>query len=95
MKNIILYGQGNLGAMSFLMILMAANNIAAYNVVFPKLEEAVSIRGTNLYVLWSDLCDQDLDKVVQLCTNCPTSVLEDACNRQDYSGRELVKPYFK
>ena len=58
-----------------------------------KLEEAKSIRGTNLYALWSDLCGKDMAKVETLCKNCPTDILEDACNRQDYSGRELVSEY--
>lgn len=93
MKNIILYGEGNPGAMSFLLLLMNPENAKSYDVVAPRLEEATSIRGTNLYVLWSDLCGRDLDKVVKLCKTCPINILEDACNRQDYSGCELVRPY--
>jgi hypothetical protein len=57
------------------------------------LEQTKSIRGTNLYVLWSDLCDKDLNKVEILCKNCPNDILEDACSRQDYSGINLIKEY--
>ena len=60
-----------------------------------KLENLKSIRGPNLYVLWSDLCDRNLSLVAKLCENCPSDILEDACSRQDYSGKELIKNYIK
>jgi hypothetical protein len=60
-----------------------------------KMEEIPTLRGTNLYVLWSDLCNKDIKLVSTLCQNCPKEILEDACNRQDYSGRELVAKYLQ
>lgn len=93
-KQIIEWSQGNPGAMTFLMELIKPENAIFGLQITLKLEEAKSIRGTNLYVLWSDLCNKDLVKVSLLCENCPIDILEDACNRQDYSGRKLVESYF-
>jgi hypothetical protein len=90
MNQIIQWSKGNPGAMTFLMELVKSE-VGIF--VFQRLELMPSIRGTNLYVLWSDLCDKDLYKVEKLCIKCPISVLEDACSRQDYSGRKLVAEY--
>lgn len=51
------------------------------------------IVGTDLYVLFSDLCGKDPGKTVRLIRDCPKGILIDAASRQDYSGRELVKEY--
>jgi len=89
MNELVQWAQGNLGALAFLKLLTEPESVA----ILQKLEEAKSIRGSNLYILWSDLCDRDMAKVETLCKNCPTAVLEDACNRQDFTGRELVAEY--
>lgn len=52
------------------------------------------ISGTDVYVLWSDLCGRNSAKVDDLVTNCPKDILIDACSRQDRSGLKLVKQYF-
>lgn len=90
---IIKWSQGNPGATAFLKEIMETKNALQTSQMFLKLEEAKSIRGTNLYVLWSDLCQKDLEKVEKLLQNCPLDILENACSRQDYSGRELVSEY--
>jgi len=88
------WAKGNPGAMSFLMELNRQDEETA-KVITECLVRNWRIRGTSLYVLWSDLCNQDIDKVRQLCENCPDQILAYACSRQDYSGRELVNQYFK
>lgn len=96
MNELIEWSQGNPGALDFLMkVFMSpeADVVQAIK-INNKIKRCKSLRGTNIYVLYSDLCDRDIDKVVQLCKNCPDDILEDACNRQDYSGRELVSSYF-
>lgn len=87
------YAQGNPGAMQFLMELLSPAGIRYSIPIAIKIEEIPTLRGTNLYVLWSDLCNRDISKVSELCSKCPNDILEDACSRQDYSGRELVKSY--
>lgn len=51
------------------------------------------IQGTDIYVLFSDLCGRDPFKVQNLVDRCPKDILIDACSRQDYSGRQLVAKY--
>ena len=85
--------QGNPGALTFLMEFLKPENAVKGIVILIKINEIPSLKGTNLYVLWSDLCQKDLDKVETLCNKCPNDILEDACSRQDYSGAELVKEY--
>ena len=93
MKQIIEWSNGNPGAMNFMMEFFKPENAVLGIGILSKLEELKTIRGTNLYVLYSDLCGKDLKAVETLCKNCPSEILEDACSRQDYSGRELVKEY--
>lgn len=93
MNQVIQWSKGNPGALTFLMELISPDNILHSLPIALKLTECETIRGTNLYVLYSDLCNKSMETVAHLCMNCPSDILEDACNRQDYSGRELVKPY--
>lgn len=95
MNQIIQWSQGNPGAMMFLLELSEDKNLMFALVITFKLERCKTIRGTNLYVLHSDLCNKDLSLVAKLCANCPNDILEDACSRQDYSGRQLVESYLK
>ena len=96
MEQMIQWSKGNPGALNFLMTVYGPSaNLSQAATIDAKLRQCPSIRGTNLYVLYSDLCGQDIDKVVQLCMKCPDSILENACSRQDYSGRELVTEYFQ
>ena len=90
MNEIIEWSQGNPGALTFL-IEMSESPLALP--IALKLKRCQSIRGTNAYVLWSDLCNRNMGSVATLCSDCPDDILEDACSRQDYSGRELVKNY--
>lgn len=86
------YSKGNMGAMRFIVELTNVEQKKRHT-IYRKLEECTSIRGTNIWVLFSDLCGQNFDKVYELCENCPNDVLEDACSRQYYSGRKLVAEY--
>ena len=57
--------------------------------------DTLNIYGTDIYVLWSDICNKNTAhtlavlRAVQLgIFSGPT--LQDACSRQDFSGREMV-----
>lgn len=89
-ERIINYSKGNFGAVEFL---TKVYDSPFSILIFIKLEMCQSIRGTNLYVLYSDLCEKDMSKVVLLIKNCPKKILEDACSRQDRSGVSIVKKY--
>jgi hypothetical protein len=96
MDEIIKWSEGNPGAMNFLMdaFLKPDVNFVTAITIANKIKACPTLRGTNLYVLYSDLCDKDMVKVEFLCKNCPNDILEDACNRQDYSGRKIIEKYF-
>lgn len=90
------WSRGNPGAASFLMqVAVSELQYEDKEIIFDKLQECEAIRGTNLYVLYSDLCKKDMQKVLTLAKNCPRDILEDACSRQDYSGVKLVEPYLE
>lgn len=85
---IVKASKGNPGAADALATLLDAG--------YPKTVETIlsyGIQGTDVYVLYSDLCQRDPFKVQNLVDRCPKDVLIDACSRQDYSGRELVARY--
>lgn len=90
LSTIMSKAKGNPGAAKFMM--EASESQYAFG-IFLKLEEYPELVGTDLYVLYNDLCGQDLDLVSELLKKCPKDILLDACSRQDYSGRELVKDY--
>lgn len=95
MNQILEWSKGNPGALTFLLQLLncPVDKLVQSIVIMSTLEKAESIRGTNAWVLYSDLCDKDMDKVEKLCSKCPINILEDACKRQDRSGKQLVAVY--
>jgi hypothetical protein len=84
---------GNPGAMVFLMELMADKNLIHAIPIASKITTCPTLKGTNLYVLYSDLGNKDFALICNICLKVPDNVLEDACSRQDYSGIDLIKPY--
>lgn len=94
-QEVLTLSKGNPGALTCLMGIINTDDIkdmVAGLTILPKIKE-LDIVGTDLYVFWSDLCNKDYEKMAELCKTCPNDILKDACSRQDYSGRELVKEY--
>lgn len=89
----ISWAKGNPGAMQFLATMVHPSNAMISSPILQKIQSIGSLRGTNLYVLWSDIGNRDLKKVAEICRLVPDNVLADACSRQDYSGRDVVAPY--
>lgn len=89
------YAKGNPGALTFLVEIQkhAFKNQQEFLDIINKIRSIDTLRGTNLWVLYSDLCKRDMSNVVKLCRKCPENILEDACKRQDYSGRTLIAEY--
>lgn len=57
--------------------------------------DTLGIYGTDIYVLYNDICQRDLAKMCAVLFAVQFgffdgAILKDACARQDYSGRELV-----
>ena len=83
--------KGNPGALSFLTEVCNLSTDASIKAL-DKIKES-GIVGWGLYVLWSDICERDMNNVIKLLDDCPLPLLKDACSRQDYSGRKLVAKY--
>ena len=90
---IVEYAQGNPGAATFIAQLFNYDDDILGAIDIMSKIERCDIKGTNLSVLYSDLANKDMKIVIEICNKVPDAVLIDACNRQDYSGRELIKSY--
>lgn len=57
--------------------------------------DTLGIYGTDIYVLYSDICNKDLAKTIAVIRSVQlgffkSPLLKEACSRQDYSGRNIV-----
>ena len=57
--------------------------------------DTLEIYGTNIYVLWNDICDRNTSKMIAVLRAnqlgfISDQILNDACHRQDRSGREII-----
>ena len=57
--------------------------------------DTVGIYGTDIYVLWSDICNRNTIKLIASIRAHQLGfisglLLKDACSRQDYSGKNLI-----
>lgn len=81
--------QGNPGAA------MALADLAEIKPDYILLIDSYGIKGSDIYVLYSDICGRDVFKMIGVLKathegRFDLSILKDACSRQDYSGRALV-----
>lgn len=90
--NLMDLSKGNPGALNCLVQLTHPILEDISGVVMKKIIDC-KIVGTDIYVMWSDICGKNFLKMAKLCKDCPDDILIDACSRQDYSGRELVAEY--
>jgi hypothetical protein len=91
---------GNPGAGSALMTLsMDAERIDPQSFggpLSPLLSfDSCGIYGTDIYVLWSDICNKDSSRTLAVLRAVQLGmfeerILKDACSRQDYGGREMI-----
>lgn len=57
--------------------------------------DTLEIYGTDIYILWNDICNRDTPKMIAVLIATKFGylspvVLKDACHRQDRSGRSLI-----
>ena len=94
METVLARAKGNPGAMAAQIEFLTCDNPFISLPIEIRLSRCKTIKGTNLYVLYSDLCNKNVELVSKLCSsNISDKLLEDACSRQDYSGRELIKDF--
>lgn len=58
--------------------------------------DKLGIYGTDIYILWSDICKRDLAKMIAALRIAmkdanKAELLRNACGRQDYSGLKLLQ----
>lgn len=91
---------GNPGAITALMSMMnEAETIDPQNFagsLSPLLDlDSHGIYGTDIYVLWSDICGKDNAKTLAVLRAVQLGffneqTLKEACSKQDYSGRDMI-----
>lgn len=92
---------GNLGAMNALVSLLKPENtnIDPDNIMGalgPILHlDSFGIYGTDIYVLFSDICDRNIAKFIAVIRAIQMGlfsrdILKNASHRQDYSGRNMI-----
>lgn len=92
--------EGNPGALTAMMQMFKAIPTVDPDNIFGGLGVLMSldtfgIYGTDIYVLFSDICDRDAAKTIAVLRATQLGLfnnvkLADACHRQDHSGREMV-----
>lgn len=86
-EQIIKHAAGNTGAAMAMTLLMGSHPTVVQKIMDYGME------GSAIYVLWSDLCQNNPYMVARVVDTCPKELLLDACSREDYSGKGLLKPY--
>lgn len=88
---IITLADGNIGAGSILIELVNDYPIPTI-IIITKCNE-LGIKGSDFYVLGQDICERDYYLMEYLCRSVPSNELVEACSKQDYSGKDLLKSY--
>lgn len=92
---IVRLSDGNSGALNFLCKLFALEDDEKLSHFIISKIICMGINGTDVYILYNDLGERDINKVYHICDRVPSEVLKDACSKQDRSGVLLIKPYME
>ncbi len=100
MSAVIKMCEGNLGAMTALMEIIKCSKQVDPDDFMGGLGkilalDTLEIYGTNIYVLWNDICDRNTSKMIAVLRAnqlgfISDQILKDACHRQDRSGRKTI-----
>ena len=85
--------EGNPGALTALVELTKSGNVG--HVLFL---DTLGIYGSDVYVLWNDVCGRDVKRMIRILNAVQDGafspqILKDACSRQDYSSLEVIRNY--
>lgn len=86
--------KGNPGAVTALMEIIPSKDPRC-GVLLGLVHGHEELRGSPIYVLWSDLAGRDVSKAMDILFNVPLKVLREAMLVQDYSGRQMIAPYME
>lgn len=93
--------KGNPGALSCIVLLISENQDLETGASLEKRLEILeyvrkhNIKGTDLYVLWADISQRNLDLMHYIISNAPEDKVKLASTKQDYSGREILDNWLK
>lgn len=100
MSAVIKMCEGNLGVMTALMEIIKCSKQVDPDDFMGGLGkilalDTLEIYGTNIYVLWNDICDRNTSKMIAVLRAnqlgfISDQILKDACHRQDRSGRKTI-----
>lgn len=80
---------GNMGTATCLLGLTQPENEPLMNRIIPVVLR-LGIKGSDLYVLWSDISNKDYELMAYLCGSAPDKLLIEASSKQDYSGKHIL-----
>lgn len=88
----IMLSDGNPGAANALL------NLATLPADFMEealrcIERAPTLRGTNIYILFSDICGKDPVLFYRVLSLAPQALVEEAASKQDYPGKKLLEAF--
>lgn len=92
--------EGNPGAMNVIMELTYMSEKIDPDSAFGSigailLLDSYEIYGSDIYVLWSDICGRNTKKMIAVLRAgqlgiIPSYTIKDASSRQDYSGKDMI-----
>lgn len=84
--------EGNPGALNAL-IRISMNTFGLHMKIFQHIDRLQSLKGTNIYILYSDICKNDVNLMLYLLDNMKDDDLEKAYSVQDRSGVKICQPF--
>ncbi|AZB07466.1 hypothetical protein EG344_00725 [Chryseobacterium sp. G0162] len=99
MDVVVKMSEGNPGAMGAIMEILTKGGTIDPNAMgglgSVLFLDTLGIYGTDIYILFSDICDRSLSKMLAVLRATQFGffdgkLLKTACSFQDYSGREMV-----
>ena len=90
-SEVIKMAEGNPGALK---CLIAINSSLNSNSILTLIKE-YGIVGTDIYILWSDICNNNLDLMCYILNNSPKESIIEAVSKQDYSGRQILSKWIE
>lgn len=91
-EELIEWSNGNLGGLSFLLMLNKQDDTIIQDIIYQKLKKCTEIRDWKLWVLFNDLCERDIYNVAMLALECSDEMLTNVCMRDDRSGKLVTQP---